>query len=170
MRRAFDPDFATFAGARLPSLMRFALAVSGDQATAEDLVQSALLKTALRWGSIRDKGNAEAYVRTSIVRAHVNTWNRLRRRETTVSQLPEHGLPDAALSRTEDRDQLWSALRGLPPRQRAVIVLRFLYDQTEAQTAEQLACSVGTVKSQNAKALATLRVLLDAPEALDDRA
>jgi RNA polymerase sigma-70 factor (ECF subfamily) len=170
MQRASDDEFTAFAGARLPSLMRYALAVSGDQATAEDLVQSALLKTALRWSGIRDKSQAEAYVRTSILRGHLNTWRRLRRRETPVSLLPEAGLDDPELGRMNDRDQLWAALRALPARQRAVVVLRFLYDQSEAQTAQQLGCSLGTVKSQNFKALHSLRVLLETPEALDDRA
>lgn len=157
-----DPEFTTFASARLPALMRYALAVSGSQVAAEDLVQTALLKTALRWPSIKDKGQAEAYVRTSIVRLHVNTWHRLLHRETVVPALPDAGLLDPGLGRADDREQLWSALRALPPRQRAVVVLRFLYDQTETQTAHQLNCSVGTVKSQNAKALASLRGLLDA--------
>ncbi|MDX6255363.1 MAG: hypothetical protein QOJ11_1697 [Frankiales bacterium] len=168
---ALDADFSAFASARLGSLMRFALAVSGSPAVAEDLVQTALLKTALRWGSIRDKSQAEAYVRTSIVRLHINSWRRVLHRETAVSHLPDVGLVDAALGRAEDREQLWSALRALPPRQRAVVVLRFLYDQTEAQTADQLGCSVGTVKSQNAKALASLRGRLDAapvPGGFDD--
>ncbi|MDX6208462.1 MAG: hypothetical protein QOE24_853 [Frankiales bacterium] len=168
---ALDPDFSAFATARLGSLMRYALAVTGSPAAAEDLVQTALLKTALRWGSIRDKSQAEAYVRTSIIRLHVNTWRRVLHRETAVSHLPDTGLDDAGLDRADDREQLWSALRALPPRQRAVVVLRFLYDQTEAQTADQLGCSIGTVKSQNAKALASLRGLLDAapvPGGLDD--
>ncbi len=154
---ALDPDFAVFANARLGSLTRFALAVSGSREAADDLVQAALLRTALRWRSIDDKSHAEAYVRTAIVRLHLNSWRRVRSRETPVAHLPEPASRDAALQAVEDRDQLWSALRTLPPRQRAVVVLRFLYDQTEAQTAEQLGCSIGTVKSQKAKALAALR-------------
>lgn len=169
MQRGPEADFTAFAAARLPSLMRYALAVSGDQAAAEDLVQTALLRTALRWTTIRDKGQAEAYVRTAIVRGHLNTWRRLRLRETPRPLLPEAGMEDPELGRMEDRDELWVALRALPARQRAVVVLRFLYDQTEAQTADQLGCSLGTVKSQNSKALASLRSLLDSPEALDDR-
>lgn len=163
-----DADFAAFASARMSSLTRFAVAVSGDVAAGEDLVQSALLRTALRWRSISDKSQAEAYVRTAIVRLHVNHWRRVLGRETTVARFPEYQKDDGGLKRAEDREQLWSALRALAPRQRAVVVLRFLYDQSEAQTAETLGCSVGTVKSQNAKALAALRLAVVAADLVED--
>lgn len=156
-----EAAFAEFAVARYASLFRFALAVSGDRAQAEDLLQTALVRTAVRWGSVRRRDDPEAYVRRVIVREHINAWRRIRSREQMNAEPLEAGQPDAALAAVEERDRLWAALLALPVRQRAIVVLRHLYDQSEQQTAEQMRCSVGTVKSQCARGLQRLRVALN---------
>jgi RNA polymerase sigma-70 factor, ECF subfamily len=159
----WEPAFAEFAAVRYASLLRFALAVCGDRDQAEDLVQTALVRTALRWTSVRRRDDPEAYVRRVIVRQQINAWRRLWSRERPVAQVADRPSPDAA-GGVDERDRLWAALMTLPVRQRAVVVLRYLYDQSERQTAEQLQCSVGSVKSQCARGLARLRsVLADEP-------
>jgi RNA polymerase sigma-70 factor (sigma-E family) len=162
-----DPAFAEFAAARYDSLLRFALVVSGDRDAAQDLVQTALLRTGLRWQWIRRQDDPEAYVRKVIIRTQLNTATRIWARETY--DVPEESRPDPGFAVAEDRSRLWSGLLTLPLRQRAIVVLRYLYDQSEQQTAEQLRCSVGTVKSQCSRGLARLRAELDAPAAADSR-
>src|SRR5207248_6672061 len=120
-----------------------ALAVSGDRGQAEELVHTALVRTAVRWSSVRRKDDPEAYVRTVIVREHINLWRRLSSRERVIGVHAEVARLDPSLAAVEDRDRLWTALTSLPARQRAIVVLRHLYDQSEQQTAEQMRCSVG---------------------------
>jgi len=119
----------------------------------------------LRWSSVRRRDDPEAYVRRAILRQQINTWRRLRSREQPVAQVPDLPTPDAA-DAVDERGRLWAALMTLPVRQRAVVVLRYLYDQSEQQTAEQLQCSVGSVKSQSARGLARLRTVLSEDPAL----
>lgn len=149
-----DPEgFSGFVVARSPALLRTARLITGDAVLAQDLVQSALAKAWQRWSQIEAP---EAYVRTAMVRTYL-TWRRRRwHGETPTWQLPESGTDqwDAVDTSTVVR----AALGALPPRQRAVIVLRYLDDLTEAQTADALGCTVGTVKSQTSKALTRLRV------------
>jgi len=124
-------------------------------ASAEDLVQTALAKAWRAWGRIEE--DREAYVRRIIVNEFASGWRRRWRGEVPTADLPETagaGHDDQVTLRAS----LVCALATLPPRQRAVIVLRFFHDLTEAQTAETLGITVGTVKSQTAKALAALRV------------
>ncbi|MEU6203414.1 SigE family RNA polymerase sigma factor [Micromonospora musae] len=133
-------------------LLRAAYLVCGNRHQAEDLLQDALLKLALRWPSVRD-GDPAAYVRSILYRDAVSWWRR-RRREWLSAQPPERS--------TADRDgalrlALHDALGQLPPRQRAVLVLRYYEDLTEASTAEVLGVTVGTVKSQCHAALRRLR-------------
>ena len=147
-REAFD----AFARARTPALLRFAHVLTGDPDKAADLVQDALEKTVAAWPRVIRKDDPEGYVRRAIVHRNVSVWRRLRR-EQLVGDVPERSyVPsdphDAAL---------WATLAELPPRMRAVVVLRFYEDLGEAQTAAVLGCSVGTVKSQTARALTTLR-------------
>ena len=147
-REAFD----AFARARLTALLRFAHVLTGDPHQAADLVQDALERTALAWSRVVAKDDPERYVRRAIVNRHVSIWRR-RRRERLVADCPESSYVAA-----DGHDEaLWRELSALPPRQRAVVVLRFYEDLSERQVAEVLGCSVGTVKSQNAKALARLR-------------
>src|SRR5207302_1853653 len=115
------------------------------------------------------KDDPEAYVRTVIVREHINLWRRLSSRERVIGVHAEVARLDPSLAAVEDRDRLWTALTSLPARQRAIVVLRHLYDQSEQQTAEQMRCSVGTVKSQCSRGLQRLRAALSGDATGADR-
>ena len=147
--------FTDFVAERTPALFRVAYALTGNQHAAEDLLQNALAKAALRWTRIR--GDAEPYVKRILYRDCVSNW-RLRRwrRETTVAAPPERPGADPT-GDAEVRLVVREALRRLPPRQRAVLVLRYLDDLSERQVADLLGCSPGTVGSQASRALARLR-------------
>ncbi|MGN9784781.1 SigE family RNA polymerase sigma factor [Nonomuraea sp. ZG12] len=151
-------DFREFVLARQQSLIRTAYLLTGDAHLAEDLLQSVLIKVAGQWSKLSG-GHPEAYTRKALVNQYIS-WGRRRRLEVPSADLPERGAShdDAALQRIVLRQ----ALAKLAPKQRAVIVLRFWEDLTEAQTAEALGCAPGTVKSQAHRALARLRAL--APE------
>ena len=148
----FD-EFVAGAGARLG---RTAALLTGDRHQAEDLVQTALAKTYLRWHRLREPAAAEAYVR----RVMVTTLIRWRRRrwlgEIPAAELPEHAGQDA-YGAADTRDLLRTALLRLPPPQRAVLVLRYYEDMSEDEAARVLGCSRGTVKSRTSRALAALR-------------
>ena len=151
-------DFDAFVRARTPALLRSAYLLTGDQHLAEDLVQTALGLTHRAWRNLRATGNAEAYARKSMYRLQVTRWRRRRVAEWFSGELPDR--PSAQSDHAEQtvlRLSLRSALSRLTPKQRAVIVLRFFDDLTEAQAADTLGVSVGTIKSQTAKALASLR-------------
>lgn len=149
--------FDEFVAARQPSLLRYATALTGDPHAAADLLQHALTGTWRHWRRIRD-GSPEAYVRRAMLHAAASRWRRQVSRESVVAEPPDGPVgPDHAVA-TVERDALWRALRGLPPRQRAVLVLRFLDDLSEAETAALLGISTGTVKSSTSRALASLRL------------
>lgn len=152
-----DHDFRAFVHARWPALVRFAWTLVGDQGHAEDLVQLALERCWRHWSRI-EPGHGEAYVRASLVNLAVSRSRHVRRRvrETALDETV-HERPAEAGDRAAPDELLLAELRALPPRMRAVVVLRFLEDRSEAQTAQLLRCSVGTVKSQSARALARLR-------------
>jgi RNA polymerase sigma-70 factor (sigma-E family) len=149
-------DFESFVTLAWSRLLRSAWLLTGDWHRAEDLVQTALVRVHGRWSRIRD-GAPEAYVRTVIATTYLN-WQRRRWR----NEIPFETVPDAAgtdpHAGTDLREAMRAALRGLPPRQRAVLMLRYHGDLTEAATADALGLSVGTVKSYTARALAALRV------------
>ncbi|WP_344577547.1 SigE family RNA polymerase sigma factor [Nonomuraea roseoviolacea] len=152
-----DHDFGAFVAARATSLLRVAYLACGDQSEAEDLLQTALERTYRNWERVRHD-TVEAYVRRVIVNAAISRA----RRRAILRIVPTRTPPETA-ARSSDLDLrhlLMDALRGLPPRQRAVVVLRYWEDLTEAQTAEVLGCTVGTVKSQASKALAKMRTAL----------
>lgn len=153
-RDASPEAFSVWARERQGALLRLAVLVSGDRQRAEDLVQDALTKVALRWGRLHDQ-NPDAYARQVIARTHVSWWRRTRR-ETALEHLPEtHGLdPSHAVER---RLLLDRALAALTPRQRAVVVLRYYEDLTVAHVADTLGVSTGTVKSQTHLALRRMR-------------
>ena len=154
--RADQPysDFAQYVTLRLPALLRFGHALTGNPHDASDLVQDALERVGARWSSIdHDRGSADAYVRRSMLNARTSRWRR-RRRETLVAEIPDSTVQ--ARDRLDD-EPLWIALQTLPPRQRAVIVLRYYEDLSEAEIAGTLGISAGTVKSQASRAMATLR-------------
>ncbi len=157
--RERDEEFAAFVRARSAALLRTAYALTGDRGHAEDLLQTALIKTYLAWGRIAEPQAVEAYVRRTLVTTSTSWWRRRWHGERATENLPEVTAPDTSVQ-TDDRELLWLALASLPARQRAVAVLRFYEDLSEAETARLLGCSVGTVKSQSARALARLRVAL----------
>jgi RNA polymerase sigma-70 factor (sigma-E family) len=154
----FAPDqagFEEFVVARRPALLRTAYLLTGNHPDAEDLVQKTLVSCVPKWKKIADR--PEPYVRQVLARESVSRWRRRRWRELHVAAVPERvaGAPDL-----DDRLALRQALMSLPPRQRAVIVLRYYEDLTEQQTATQLGIAVGTVKSQARDGLARLRQLV----------
>jgi RNA polymerase sigma-70 factor (sigma-E family) len=153
-------EFEEFVRARTPALLRSAYLLTGDQQLAEDLVQSALARTHRSWSKLDRVGNAEAYTRKTMYHLQVGWWQRRRFRESPLEGTDRAG-PSVDHA---DRLDLQRALLQLAPRQRAVIVLRFFEDHTEAETARLLEVSVGTVKSQTAKALARLRRLMAVEE------
>jgi RNA polymerase sigma-70 factor (sigma-E family) len=145
-------EFDAFVVACSPRLVRTAYLLVHDRQLAEDLLQTALTKAWFAWRRI--EGNPEPYVRRVMVTTAVSWWRRRWVREVPSDWLPERAAPG---SEAPDQD-LWQALGRLPIRQRAVVVLRFYEDLTEADTADLLGCSVGTVKSQCSRALAKLRI------------
>jgi RNA polymerase sigma-70 factor (sigma-E family) len=147
------PGFEEFVAARSSALLRTAYLLTRDHTTAEDLLQTALTKAYLAWGRI--EGNPEPYVRRILVNTYSSWWRRKWNGEQPTDELPDHGASDDTLGESGD---LWAALGRLPRRMRAVVVLRYFEDLTEAETADLLGISVGTVKSQASKALAKLRI------------
>lgn len=147
--------FTEFVAARGQSLHRTALLLTHDHGAAEDLLQNALVKAWRSWDKIRSE--REAYVRRIIVNEFATGRRRLWRLERPSDPLPAAVTPDHGEDVTV-HSMLMSALATLPPGQRAVIVLRYFHDYTEARTADELGVSVGTIKSQAAKALAALRI------------
>lgn len=147
-------DFDAFVVASSPRLLRTAYLLTRDAALAEDLLQTALVKAWSAWERI--DGPPEPYVRRIVATTFATSWRRRWRGELASDEVPEP--PPGPAAATDDRHDLWVALGRLPRRQRAVVVLRYFDDLTEAATAEALGCSVGTVKSQTSKAMAHLRV------------
>lgn len=152
---SLDDEFTHFATVRLASIRRVAYLLCQDWQRADDLVQTAITRLYVRWARARSMEHTEAYLRTILVREYLSEqrsgWAR---RVSLDAQLPETSYPEP------DRDialDVRAALAALPPRQRATLVLRFYCDLNVEQTAELLGCSVGTVKSQSAKALDALR-------------
>lgn len=154
-RQAFDDLVDT----RTPGLLRTAYLLTGDWATAEDLLQTALVKTWFQWDRVRDKDAAEAYVRQVMTRTFATWWRRKWRGEVATDVLPERPGYDHYAD-VDQRHALRRALAELPPRQRAIVVLRFYEDLPEAEVASLLGCSVGTVKSTASRALVRLRGLV----------
>jgi RNA polymerase sigma-70 factor (sigma-E family) len=157
------PGYDDFYVALWPRLVRTTYAVSGDLGVAEDAVQTAFAKAYRSWRRVSRLDAPEAYVRKMAVNEVLNTRRRAHtRREVTRAELPEVAAGssyDGALA----RDEMWAVVSALPPRQRAVLVLRYYEDLSEQQIADVLGCRPGTVKSQAAAALATLRKRLDHP-------
>ncbi len=146
-------SFEGFVAARSAALLRTAYLLTRDHALAEDLLQTALTKAYLAWRRI--DGEPEPYVRRIIVNTYSSWWRRKWNGERPTEELPETPAADERLGEAGD---LWDAVGRLPRRQRAVIVLRYFEDLTEAQTADLLGITVGTVKSQTSKAMASLRI------------
>ena len=165
MNRADEEDFRSFVAARSAALLRFAHVLTGDRSAAEDVVQTALAKTALGWSRVRRKDNPEGYVRRAIVNTHLNATRRRPWREQPREHIPEDADSRSREHELDDREAMWQALSGLPPRQRAVLVLRYYEDLSESDIADVLGCSRGTVKSQAAKGLLHLRRIVQKEDA-----
>lgn len=160
-RADIDREFREFVTGRSPALLRTAYLLGGDWATAEDLLQVALTKTYLAWLRLGTIEAIEPYARRVLVNTATSWWRRRWHGERPTEVLPDMPASDGLDERLE-RDRLWRHVVTLPARQRAVLVLRFYEDQSEAETARLLGVSVGTVKSQCARALASLRARLAA--------
>jgi RNA polymerase sigma-70 factor (sigma-E family) len=161
--QTLDAEFADWMAARQVALVRTAYLLTGSQHAAEDLVQTTLTKLYLAWGRIADRQHVDAYARRALVNEHRSTWRHASRRPEVLSEAPpETGHQPAQYD--GEREAVWRFVQGLPPRQRAVIVLRYYEDLSEAETADLLGISTGTVKSQASRALASLRNRVPANE------
>ena len=168
-----DAEFVSYVAARQGALLRTAILLTGDRHVAEDLLQTALARLYLSWGSVRRTEAMDAYVRRVMVNQLTSWWRRAwRRREISVGEVADRPGPRRVVQDTAEdvaqRDAMWRALLDLPPGQRAAVVLRYYEDLSEAQTAEVLGCSVGTVKSQVHRALNRLRTSYDGGEGRHD--
>lgn len=163
-----DADFTAYLHARQPALLRTAFLLTGDPHTAEDVVQSALARLYLAWDRVERADSPDAYVRRAIVNEATSWWRRSsRRREVIIEVLPERATVDGDEPAGSAASDVWALIRALPPRQRAVIVLRYYEQLSEAEIAQVLGISPGTVKSQASRALTTLRA--HAPELEEQR-
>ncbi|HEY4994540.1 MAG TPA: SigE family RNA polymerase sigma factor [Nakamurella sp.] len=153
--RDLDEEFRLFAGAQRPALYRVALVLTADPGVAEDLVQTALMRTHARWPRLRDQ-DPGGYARRVITNANIDRWRRDRGRERLTAEVPEGASGDLAAGVAE-RDAVLRALAGLTAQERKVVVLRFLDDFSEADTAKVLGMPLGTVKSITHRAIARLR-------------
>ncbi|GAA4505872.1 SigE family RNA polymerase sigma factor [Actinoallomurus oryzae] len=163
IRTARDREFSDFVGASRVSLLRTAcMLTAGDRFLAEDVVQTALARVYVAWPRIRQ--SAEAYARRAVVSAFLDETRRpWWRREKTTGELPDTAASGDAFGDVDgqlDGGAVRRALAGLPPRMRAVVVLRHELDLSIEDTASALGCAKGTVKSMNAKALDRLRASL----------
>jgi RNA polymerase sigma-70 factor (sigma-E family) len=152
-----DGEFSAYMAARQPSLLRTAYLLTGDRHAAEDLVQTALAKLYLSWDKVQRREVLDGYVRRIMVNENNSLWRRAwKRREVTTDAVPETAAqpPPAYDGQSE---ALWRFVQTLPRKQRAVIVLRYYEDLSEAEVADILGISTGTVKSQASRALAAMR-------------
>jgi RNA polymerase sigma-70 factor (sigma-E family) len=155
-----DEAYLAYVNGRIPALRRMAFLLSGDEHQADDLVQETITKLYARWPRISAVENVDAYVHTMMVRNFLDEkrrgWWRV-----LLGSPPDRAAPVAGAA--EDRAVLRAALAKVPPRQQAVLVLRFLCDLAVSEVAEILGCSEGTVKSQTSHGLNALRKILGEP-------
>src|SRR3954469_2785776 len=159
-RQARDTDFEAYLAARQPSLLRTAYLLTGNRHDAEDLVQTAFAKLYLSWDKVRDRGSMDGYVRRILVNEHNSLWRRAwKKREHVAADETLHALdrPHHDIRDEGAGAALWEVVQTLPRKARAVVVLRYYEELSEAETADVLGISVGTVKSQTSRALAALR-------------
>jgi RNA polymerase sigma-70 factor (sigma-E family) len=174
VRDSADDEFRDFMRGRWPATVRLAYGLTGDLGHAEDVAQAAFARAYASWGRVTRTGDPDAYLRRIVVNENRRRFRKRRVAEELLGTLPDHEAaghgascqdgPDAVDS-LDDRAALLTALGRLGPRQRAVVVLRFWMDMSEADTARALNCSVGTVKSQASRALAALRKNASVPGA-----
>ena len=166
MSTGSDEEFDSFMRGRWPTMVRLAYALTGDAGHAEDVAQAAFARAYASWGRVRRAGDPDAYVRRIVINEHRSRFRKHRVAEELRGDLGE--TLGGEQQGPEERQALLDALRALGPRQRAVVVLRYWLDLSEAETAAALNCSVGTVKSQASRALATLRKSAAAPDGTRD--
>jgi RNA polymerase sigma-70 factor (sigma-E family) len=157
MSKSDEEAFRAFAFSRRSGLRRTAYLLCGDWHQADDLVQTTLVKLYVAWGRVRSGHEPDAYTRRILTRCFLDERRRPWRREAPVERLDEC---PAVSTPSDDMLDLRAALERLPRRQRATIVLRYWSDATVSETADALGCSEGTVKSQSARAIDTLRGVL----------
>ncbi|MFJ3926757.1 SigE family RNA polymerase sigma factor [Streptomyces sp. NPDC090022] len=164
-----EAEFQAFVRARWSHLVRTAYLLTGDPHDAEDLAQTALAKAYRSWRRVCRTDHPEAYVRRMLVSCNSDRFRKRRVTERLTAVPPDtHASPDPAVAWADERNALMTALAGLPARQRAVVVLRYWEDLSEAEVAEALGCSPGTVKSQASKALAKLRACPGLAQIVDE--
>jgi RNA polymerase sigma-70 factor (sigma-E family) len=164
---ARDDEFTAYLHARQPALLRTAYLLTGDLHQAEDVLQTSLAKLYLAWDRVQDRESVDAYVRRIMINENNSLWRRgWKRREHATDVLPE-GPPVRDTYDEGASAALWDVVQTLPRKARAVVVLRYYEQLTEAETADVLGISVGTVKSQASRALAALRERM--PAVLDPR-
>ena len=165
-----DADFSAYLAARQASLLRTAYLLTGNRHDAEDLVQVAFAKLYLSWDKVRDRGSVDGYIRRILVNEHNSLWRRAWKRRESSQDHTVLGRLDEPVHDSYDDGRasvLWDVVQTLPRRARAVVVLRYYEELSEAETADALGISVGTVKSQSSRALAILRER--APQTLNPR-
>ena len=165
-----EEEFRQFVQARWHSLVRTAFLLTGDQGRAEDLVQTVLVKVHRRWSHVAHAGSPYAYTRAALANESASWWRR-RRVAETLGEVPAHAdrAPDDAYAAYDTRDEVARAVLALPPRMRAVVVLRYFDDLSEADTAEALGMSTGSVKSQASRGLERLRAVLQQTQGTPER-
>jgi RNA polymerase sigma-70 factor (sigma-E family) len=155
---ASNAEANAFVQRRGAALRRLAFVLTGNLNDADDLLQTTLVKVIWSWQRVSRAENPDAYVKRMMVNAASTTWRSTQRnREVLLAHPPDRGTSDGGTAQTENRAVLMAALGRLPARQRAVMLLRYHEDMSEADTATLLQCSVGTVKSQAARGLARMR-------------
>lgn len=157
MDAAGDAEFSDFMHGRWAQLVRLGYGLTGDLQIAEDLAQTAFARAYASWPRVRRAADPDAYVRKIVVNANLNRFRKRRVIEDLTAAVPEVAHSGDPVGRHEDRAALIAALLQLPYGQRAVVVLRFWLDMTEAEVAAVMGCSVGNVKSQASRALGKLR-------------
>jgi len=155
-----DHDFREYVRARSRALLRAAYLLTGNRADAEDLVQAALAKTYLAWDRIEDRAALDGYVRRAMVNTHISWWRRRRVEEFPTDEIPDQAVADHSAG-SEMQESLRRAIARLPQRMRDAVMLRYYEDMTEAEVAEVLGVSLGTVKSTVSRAMAKLRIDAD---------
>jgi RNA polymerase sigma-70 factor (sigma-E family) len=156
MYAASDAGYSDFVTVNWSRYLRVALLLTGSADRAEELLQDSLVKLYRHWRRVVVRGDPHAYLHRMLVNGNVSWWRRSRR-EQLVAEAPEQVDPATVPDRHE---RLSAALRRLPSRQRAVVVLRYYEDLPEREVSRILGCSIGTVKTHNSRALNRLRDLL----------
>jgi RNA polymerase sigma-70 factor (sigma-E family) len=160
--------FDEFVAARRAALFRAAVLLTGDVHLAEDVLQATFMRVWLRWRSVSLMENADAYVQRVLVSVFLSWRRRMSWHEKPSAAIPE-AVRESQTAESDSHIDLMVAIRRLPPRQRAVIALRYLLDASEAETAAAMGCSTGTVKRQTHRALGNLRVQLKKQELQESR-